>query len=142
MAAPPLPNGCNVTLPLDMTRGMAPTSFKFPKTRRLTNPSEFELVKHKGRVQRGKFLVLSVLQAKDATSPFRAGFVTSRTIGNAVVRNRVRRRLREIVRRHQHEVTGGVWVVTIARAPAAAATYPELEAEWLRLAGRASILGA
>jgi len=112
----------------------------FPKRRRLTNTSEFELVKHKGRVQRGKFLVLSILEAKDATSPFQAGFVTSRAVGRAVARNRVRRRLREIVRQHQNEIVSGIWIVTIARASAANATYAQLEGEWLRLAGRASIL--
>lgn len=73
---------------------------------------------------------------------FRAGFITSRAIGRAVVRNRVRRRLREIVRKHQNEILDGVWIVTIARMSAANASYAELEAEWLRLAGRASILAA
>ena len=72
----------------------------------------------------------------------RAGFVTSRAIGPAVVRNRVRRRFREIVRKHQNEILDGVWIVTIARRSAANATYQELEGEWLRLAGRASILAA
>ncbi len=70
----------------------------------------------------------------------RAGFVTSRKIGGAVIRNHVRRRLREIVRRHQHEIADPVWIVTIARADATRATYRELEDEWLRLARRASIL--
>jgi ribonuclease P protein component len=75
-------------------------------------------------------------------APFRNGFITSRAIGRAVARNRVRRRLREIVRKHQHEIVPGVWIVTIARAHAVAASYRELEGEWLRLAGRASILAA
>ena len=112
----------------------------FPKSRRLTRPSEFDQVRKQGRVERGKFLVLGYLQHPD--SGFRAGFVTSRAIGNAVVRNRVRRRLREIVRKHQHQIGSGMWAVTVARASAAAATSQELEAEWLRLARRASILGA
>ena len=112
----------------------------FPKSRRLRRPAEFERVKQNGRVQRGQFLVLSIL---DATGPaFRAGFVTSRAIGRAVVRNRVGRRLREIVRKHQSEICDGIWIVTIARASAAHATSAQLEAEWLRLAGRASILNA
>ena len=72
---------------------------------------------------------------------FRAGFVTSRQLGSAVIRNRVRRRLREIVRQHQHEIIKGACIVTVGRAAAAAATYRELEDEWLRLAKRASILG-
>jgi ribonuclease P protein component len=60
--------------------------------------------------------------------------------GGAVVRNRTRRRLREIFRKHQHEICGGVWVVTIASARAARETSHALEDEWLRLARRASIL--
>lgn len=125
-----------------MTIGRNGTHLSFSKTRRLTRASEFELVRHKGRVQRGKFLVLSVLEAKEAASPFRAGFVTSRAVGRAVSRNRVRRRLREVVRKHQSEIVSGIWLVTIARAAAATASYAQLEAEWLRLAGRASILAA
>jgi ribonuclease P protein component len=111
----------------------------FPKTRRLTRPSEFEDVKKNGSVHRGRLLLISVVSSKKA-GPFRAGFVTSRALGSAVVRNRVRRCLREIVRKHQREIVGDSWIVTIARASAGAASYQELEAEWLRLAGRASIL--
>jgi ribonuclease P protein component len=119
---------------------MSAKHFAFPKRRRLTRPAEFEQVKKNGRAQRGRLLVVSVLRENGLA--FRAGFVTSRTIGRAVVRNRVRRRLREIVRKHQHDIIGGVWIVTIARASAGTANHAELEAEWLRLAGRASILGA
>jgi ribonuclease P protein component len=85
--------------------------------------------------------MLSVLDADDTTH-FRAGFVTSRAIGRAVARNRVRRRLREIVRKHQNEIRKGIWLVTIARSAGANATGAQLEGEWLRLAGRASILAA
>ena len=87
----------------------------------------------------GRLLLISTVSSKNA-APFRAGFVTSHALGSAVVRNRVRRQLREIVRKHQREIADGVWIVTIARVRAAAATYPEMEAEWLRLAKRASIL--
>jgi ribonuclease P protein component len=113
--------------------------FTFPKTRRLTKPTEFDQVRESGRGQRGKFLVLSVLSVADVDR-FRAGFVTSRAVGSAVVRNRIRRRLRAIVRKHQHEIRDDIWVVTIVRAGALAASYEQLEAEWLRLARRASIL--
>jgi ribonuclease P protein component len=113
--------------------------FTFPKSRRLTRPAEFEDVKKNGRVHRDRLLVLGILSVNDA-DPFRAGFVTSRALGSAVVRNQVRRRLREIVRKHQREIIAGIWIVTIARAGAAAASYQELEVEWLRLAKRAFIL--
>lgn len=57
-----------------------------------------------------------------------------------MVRNRVRRRLREIVRQRQHDLRQNLWVVIIAKRDAANATYRALEDEWLRLAKRASIL--
>jgi len=113
--------------------------FTFPKSRRLTQSAEFAQVKKNGRVYRGRSVLLSILRANDATH-FRAGFITSRALGPAVARNRVRRRLREIVRKHQREIVDGTWIVTIARAQAVGATYQELEVEWLRLAKRASIL--
>src|ERR1700726_1436794 len=103
----------------------------FPKSRRLTRSSEFERIKKNGRVQRGQFLILSALPGQ--ADRFRAGFITSRKIGGAVIRNRVRRRLREIVRKHQSDIIDGTWVITIARVPAARADYNELEGEWLRL---------
>lgn len=124
-----------------MTDGMAAKRFTFPKSRRLTKPTEFEQVRKDGHAERGRLLVLSVLSVGQH-SPFRAGFVTSRTVGSAVARNRVRRRLREIVRQHQDEIKDANWIVTIARENAARSTYQELEAEWLRLAKRASILAA
>src|SRR4051812_48121841 len=111
--------------------------FTFPKSRRLTQSAEFEQVKKNGRVYRGQLIVLGILPAKEATR-FRAGFVTSRALGRAVARNRVRRRLREIVRKHQGEIVNETWIVTIARASSARASYEQLEAEWLRLANRAS----
>jgi len=68
------------------------------------------------------------------------GIITSRRVGNAVIRNRVRRRLREIVRHSRPDWLPGLWVVVIARNPASRASHAELQAEWQRLARRASIL--
>jgi ribonuclease P protein component len=114
-------------------------SLSFPKKRRLTHRSEYEHVKRDGITQRGKLLMLNVMPSDDSAL-WRAGFVTSGRVGGAVVRNRVRRRLREIVRRHQHELRKGFWFVIVAKHEAATVNYPALEDEWLRLARRASIL--
>ena len=116
-----------------------PGSFSFPKARRLTRTSEFERVKCKGLVRRGRLLTLSSAVV-DNSGPCRVGLITSRRVGSAVVRNRVRRRLREIVRRHQHDLRRDLWIVLIAKREAASASYGSLEDEWLRLARRASIL--
>ena len=115
------------------------SSFAFPKTRRLTRRLEYERVKRDGTTQRGKLLMLNVVPMENLDL-WRAGFVTSGRVGGAVVRNRVRRRLREIVRRQQHQLRQGFWFVIIARHEAAIASYGALEDEWLRLARRASIL--
>ena len=84
-------------------------------------------------------MVLGVMEVQ-GSGESRAGFVTTRSLGSAVVRNRVRRRMREIVRKHQHELRDDFWIVLIARRDAADASYQALEDEWLRLAKRASIL--
>jgi ribonuclease P protein component len=74
--------------------------------------------------------------------PPRFGVVTSRKVGGAVVRNRVRRRIRHIQQSHLSRIRTGVWCVTVARFRAAEATFSELEAEWCKLAKRAGVLNA
>ena len=113
---------------------------RFSKSRRLTLDLEFQRVRTEGSSVRGETLTLGVLKNAEPNAAARAGFITSRRVGSAVVRNRTRRRLREIFRKHQHKISGGVWIVTIASARAARETFHALEDEWLRLAGRASIL--
>jgi ribonuclease P protein component len=113
--------------------------YAFPKSRRLTRDAEFRRVRTEGKSIRGELLIIGFL--KDAADSLtRAGFITSKRVGPTVVRNRTRRRLREIFRKHQHEVSGGIWIVTIAYARAGRASFVALEDEWLRLARRASIL--
>ena len=113
--------------------------FRFPAVHRLKLSGEFERVRKEGRAVRGGLLMLSVLPV-DGEKRFRVGLITSRRVGGAVARNRVRRRLREIVRRNQHALKGGIWFVVIARRSAAQTRSAALEAEWLRLARRAGIL--
>jgi ribonuclease P protein component len=113
---------------------------RFPKSRRLTLNSAFKRVRTEGSSIRGGTLTLGFLKNAEPNAAARAGFITSRRVGSAVIRNRTRRRLREIFRKHQHEISTGVWIVTIASARAARVPFDALEDEWLRLAGRASIL--
>ena len=116
-----------------------PPRFRFPAAQRLKLSRDFARVRAEGRTVRGGLLMLGVLPV-EGEAAFRVGLVTSKRIGGAVVRNRVRRRLREIVRRHQHALRKGVWLVVIARPTAASASSAALEDEWSRLATRAGIL--
>ena len=111
----------------------------FPKTRRLTLTSQFARVRSEGQNVRGRLLILGFLRTEE-TERCQAGFVTSKRIGGAAVRNAVRRRLRDIVRTEQKRLRQGFWFVVIARPAAARASYCALKDEWLRLAERASIL--
>jgi ribonuclease P protein component len=113
--------------------------FKFPRSFRLSRASEFNLVKASGKSWTGKHLMLARLE-RDTEAPSRIGIVTTRRLGNAVTRNQVRRKIREIFRLNQHRIRKGFWLVTIARFSSAGAAYEELERDWLRLAERASIL--
>jgi ribonuclease P protein component len=58
----------------------------------------------------------------------------------AVIRNRVRRRLREICRLYRTILDPGWLVVIVAKSPAARATFAELREEWLILARQLPIL--
>ena len=118
---------------------------RFPKAARLTQAREFRCVRETGRSWSGRFLVLGVLVQPangdpDGSQASRVGFITSRRVGNAVERNRVRRRLREIVRANRPLLREGRWIVLVARRAAVEAGFAALRDEWLRLAGRAGIL--
>jgi ribonuclease P protein component len=107
----------------------------FPRARRLTRSAEFLRVKTEGVSQRGSLLVVGALRT-GTEGECRTGIVTSRRVGGAVVRNRIRRRLREVVRQHPEALKRGFWLVVIARPAAARASYRALEHEWLRLTRR------
>ena len=70
----------------------------------------------------------------------RLGFTVSTKLGHAVVRNRTRRRLREIYRLHEEQIVPGVDIVVVARVRAASSTYWQLEKSFLHLAGKLKLL--
>ena len=125
--------------PEGSTGSSLPTRLRFPRLARLSTAGEFRRVKDKGRSWPGRFLILGVL-VDAADTPARIGLITSRRVGNAVVRNRVRRLLRESVRPARPQLKANCWVVLVARHTAARASLAELSAEWLRRARRAAIL--
>src|SRR6266478_9243159 len=98
---------------------MAERRFRFPKSRRLILNAEFQRIRAEGSSVRGETLTLGFLKNAPPFSAARAGFVTSKRVGSAVSRNQIRRRLREIFRKHQHELRPGIWIVTVASARAA-----------------------
>lgn len=95
-----------------------------PKAYRLTASRDFARVRRYGRTAGSPLLALYVLPNR--TGEVRVGFSVSKKVGKAVVRNRVKRLMREAVRHELSELRSGQDLVFIARPAAAAATYPEI----------------
>lgn len=65
----------------------------------------------------------------DQGGPARVGFVVSKAVGNAVLRNRVHRRLRAVLAARLPDLPAGSLTVVRALPPAATASYDELVAD-------------
>jgi ribonuclease P protein component len=74
----------------------------------------------------------------DADAPARLGLTVSRRVGGSVVRNRVKRRVREWFRTHHENLPRGKDCVVVARPAAASATSAELARDLESVAARAS----
>lgn len=95
-----------------------------PKQHRLTRSRDFLRIRRRGRSANGPLLALYVLPVR---SPgIRVGFSVSKKVGKAVVRNRVKRLMREAVRHTLHEIRPGQDLVFIARPAASEASYAEI----------------
>lgn len=112
---------------------------RFPKAARLIQSAEFARVRTEGKPVHGKMLVLGVLKS-GSEEDGRIGFVTSRRVGGAVIRNRVRRLLREVFRVMRPHLVPGLWLVVVAKSPAAKASLAVLAEECSQLARRGRIL--
>ncbi len=106
------------------------------KGERLRKDSQFANVRTQGRAWACEFVVLKAVP--NGLGWNRYGFVTSKRLGNAVVRNRLKRLFREIVRSIPTE--SGWDMVYIARNGAKTANYQQLGAAVTRLLRRAQIL--
>lgn len=108
---------------------------RMKRYQRLVRGSDFGRVRKQGRSWAHPLLILAADRNDLGWSRF--GFITSRKVGGAVVRNRVRRRMREAIRRHLDEIPAGWDVVLIARAPIADARFAAIEQAITQLLGRA-----
>ena len=105
---------------------------------RLRSPAEFQRVRAGKRSWGHPLLVLYV--APNDGQPTRVGISVGKRVGNAVVRNKVKRRVREAVRLRHAELAPGHDLVFIARAPAAEAAWPTIRAATEDLLQRARVL--
>jgi ribonuclease P protein component len=116
------------TMPLKFSRGM-----------RIKQGRDFSRIR-----QEGQRLVTGCLIANWRKLPrgsqARLGVVTSKKIGNAVVRSRARRLLRETFRVHQHDLAEPLDLVLVARASIVTKGLPSVEKDFLTLLRKAGLL--
>ena len=87
--------------------------YRFPRRRRLIHVREFEAV-YDGRVRKNEGPLVVHAVPNQLAHP-RLGLAISRRTGSAVVRNRIKRRLREAFRRLQHDLPQGYDLVVAVR---------------------------
>lgn len=95
---------------------------------RLTRPRQFEAATRRGGRAGGSLLVVHLGVDAGAPGPARAGLVVGKAVGNAVQRNRVKRRLRHLLAERLQRLPAGSLLVVRALPPAAAAASSELGA--------------
>jgi ribonuclease P protein component len=108
------------------------------KRYRLRLSSDLQQVRQDGSSWRHPLIVLLVKANQNDVSRF--AFVAGRRIGNAVVRNRCRRLMREVVRLHLSEIEVGWDMMFIVRSPFTAVSYQHVETAVLQLLTRANLL--
>ena len=103
-----------------------------PAESRMRRRRDFTVAVRRGSRSRRKLLTGHLLVPPAGAAddcPPRAGFVVSRAVGIAVVRNRVRRRLRVLVREYLSSLPRGSLLVVRAHPQAATASQADLAAE-------------
>ena len=106
-----------------------------PQQSRMRRPEDFRRVLRTGRRAGGSVIAGHLLLADGSAGavrsgdPAKVGFVVSRAVGSAVVRNRVKRRLRELMRRRVASLPGGCLLVLRAHPAAAGVRQADLAAD-------------
>ena len=116
-----------------------------PAEHRLRANRDFRLVYAKGRSHAHPVAVLYIMKRTGeyagAAPGIRIGFVVSKKQGGAVVRNRIKRRMREAVRLRLSDLREGAFdLIFVGRTRAKTAEWPEMQSAIEELLRRANLL--
>ncbi len=102
---------------------------------------EFELVRKKGRSFLGRFFSLCVLSQKEKDGTTRFGIIISlRVSKKAVLRNKKKRQIKEIVGKNREKIKKGYLCVLVAKKSILESSYQELERDLVFLCKKAGII--
>lgn len=104
---------------------------------RLRSPKLFKKVYQEGKYYFNELLVIHFLFLDGDT---KIGLSVSKKVGPAVVRNKIKRRLRTILRQLFSSLKKGVLIVFVARPAAATASFDQLQVSVINLLKRANLL--
>ncbi|MBN2981184.1 ribonuclease P protein component [Cohnella algarum] len=105
---------------------------------RLRNREDFNRIYRHGRSFANSQFVVYWRKFPE-TEQFRLGISASGKLGGAVVRNRLRRMIKEIVRRNAHKLNEGHDLILIVRKPALSLSYWEMEKSILHVLRKAGL---
>ena len=101
---------------------------------RLHQTQEYQRVFRHGKKLVSPLFVIYVYPSSESFS--RLGMAVSKRVGKAVVRNRIKRLIREVFRRHKTVIKSPCDVVVVARQRAADASFVDFARQFLTLLGR------
>ena len=116
------------------SRGATPARMGRRAAGKLVRKAEFDAVYRHGTRRPSSHFTVFVKANNLPESRF--GFSLKKALGSAVVRNRIRRRIREIVRLHYQEIPAGWDVVIHPRSSAREAPFAALSAELVQVLKR------
>ena len=112
--------------------------FNFGKMERIKSKKGFQLVYSSGRSVVDSLSVIYVLTFP--SDKVQIGLAVGKKLGNAVLRNHVKRMMREVFRNRKHELKAGSRIVWVARKKLIAADYHTYDRVFMRLVKRAGLL--
>lgn len=110
---------------------------RFPRSAHIRSRADYLKIQRSGRKTGGRYLIF--LSMDNDLPLTRFGITVSRKTGNAVIRNRIKRRIRELQRYHRGAFVTGKDIVVIARREASTATFEDMRKEYRNLAEKAGL---